>query len=102
MKIAVIHQAQTDQWKGSSHPDAPRCTADSMAAEDLTPCTDSIAGRPESQITIKTEVRPTGKKLSVAAKLCDIFQCFLDVHRGSARNIRGASNRAEGHHLTND
>jgi hypothetical protein len=40
------------QWKGSSHPNAPSETADSMAAEDLTPGADSIALRPESQTSI--------------------------------------------------
>lgn len=59
IKIGVgFIKALADQWKGSSHPNAPGETADSMAAEDLAPGADSIAVRPESQISIKTEGSP--------------------------------------------
>ena len=72
------------QWKGSSHPNAPIETVDIMAEEP--PGADSIAARPESQISIKTGA----SKLSVAAKLCDTFSMIfgypLRTSRGHSRS----------------
>jgi len=64
IKIGVeFIKALSGQWKGSSHPNAPSETADSMAAEDLTPGADSIAVRPETQTSIKTEGSPNQQEI---------------------------------------
>ena len=68
-----------------------------MAAEDLTRDADNITVCPENQISIKTEGLPNQQKLSVSAKLCGSFSMVLGRHRRSARNIGGASYRAEGY-----
>jgi hypothetical protein len=85
--------ALTHQWKGSSHPNLPSETTNSMAAEDLAPGVDGVAVRPESQISgtrinhpqrrspssdaSSPKFPPTSKKSSVAAKSCDIFSMIF-------------------------
>ena len=78
IKIGVeFITALAHQWKGSSHPNPPSETTDSMAAEELAPGVDSVAVRPESQISIKPEASPNQEKSSVAAKLCDSFSIIF-------------------------
>jgi hypothetical protein len=91
IKIGVgFIKALADQWKGSSHPNAPVETMDTMAEE--APGADSIAAvQPESQLSIKTGASPNRQeKLSVAAKLCDsfsmIFGCPPRTSRGHSRS----------------
>jgi len=55
--------ALTHQWKGSSHPNLPSETTNSMAAEDLAPGVDSVAVRPESQTSIKPEASPNKQEI---------------------------------------
>ena len=62
IKIAVeFIKALAGQWKGSSHPNAPVETVDLMAEE--APGADSIAVRPESQISIKTGASPNQQEI---------------------------------------
>ena len=78
------------QWKGSSHPNLPSETTNSVAVEDLALGVDSVAVRPESQISIKPEASPN-KKSSVAVKLCDIFSmifgCPPTTNRRHSRSV---------------
>jgi hypothetical protein len=55
--------ALAHQWKGSSHPNLPTETTNSMAADDLAPGVDSVAVRPESQISIKPEASPNKQEI---------------------------------------
>src|SRR6266404_2771165 len=92
IKIGVeFITALAHQWKGSSYPNPPSETTDSMAAEELAPGVDSVAVRPESQIGIKPEASPTSKKSSVAAKLCDSFSMIFG---GPPTTSRGHSRSA--------
>ena len=75
------------QWKGSSDPNAPSETVDTMAEEE--PVADSVVVRPEShQIDITSEASPN--KQDVAAKLCDSFSMIfgypLRTSRGHSRS----------------
>jgi hypothetical protein len=75
IKIGVeFLKSLSGQWKGSSHPDAPSETADSMAAEDLTPGADSIAVRPETQTSIKTEGSPNQQEIERPQNCARVFQ----------------------------
>ena len=55
--------ALTHQWKGSSHPNLPSETTNSMAADDLVAGVDSVAVRLESQISIKPEAPPNKQEI---------------------------------------
>src|SRR5262245_56400143 len=62
IKIGVeFIKALANQWKGGSHPNAPVETMDTTAEE--APGADSIAVRPESQISIKTEASPNQQEI---------------------------------------
>src|SRR5215813_4961885 len=91
IKIGVeFIKAVAGQGKGSSHPNAPVETMDTMAEE--APGADSIAVRPEGQISIRLALRPTSKKLRVAAKLCDSFSMIFGCPpRTSRGHLRSAS-----------
>jgi hypothetical protein len=90
--------ALTHQWKGSSHPNLPSETTNSMAAEDLAPGLDSVAVRPESQISIKLEASPRSKKSSAAVKLCDIFSMIFWMSTDDKpKTFAERLNRAEDH-----
>jgi hypothetical protein len=89
IKIGVeFIKALPGQWKGGSHPNAPSEAIDTMTEE--APGVDSIAVRPDSQISITSEASSTSKKSSVAAKLYDsfsmIFGCPLTTSRGHSRS----------------
>ncbi len=87
------------QWKGSSHPNAPSETADSMAAEDLTPGADSIALRPEShQIGITSEASPNKQEIERRREIVrHFFNDFWGSTDDKPRTFAERLNRAEDH-----
>ncbi len=100
IKIGVeFAKSLSSQWKGSSHPNAPSETADSMAAEDLTPGADSIAVRPETPTSIKTEDSPNQQEFE---RLREIVREFFNDFWRSTDDKPGTFaerlNRAEGPH----
>ena len=99
IKIGVgFIKALADQWKGSSHPNLPSETANSMAAEELAPGVDSVAVRPESQISIKPEASPDKEEIE---RRREIVRHFFNDFWVSAEDKPGTFaerlNRAEGH-----
>ena len=70
-----VYQGAGRSAEGQFSSNAPVETVDIMAEE--APGADSIAVRPESQIRLRPELRSISKKLSVAAKLCDIFSMIF-------------------------
>src|SRR5262249_43115674 len=97
-KIAVeFIRALVGQWKGSSHPNTPVETMDTMAEE--APGADSIAVRPEShQIGITSEASPNKQEIE---RRREIVRKFLNDFWISAEDKPGTFaerlNRAEGH-----
>ena len=96
-KIAVeFIKALAGQWKGSSHPNAPVDTVDIMAEE--APGADSIAVRPESQISIKTGASPNQQEIE---RRREIVRHFFNDFWISAEDKPGTFaerlTRAEGH-----
>ncbi len=90
--------ALTHQWKGSSHPNLPSETTNSMAAEDLAPGVDSVAVRPESQISIKPEASPNQQEIERRREI--VRQFFNDFWRSTddkPGTFAERLNRAEGH-----
>ena len=92
--------ALAHQWKGSSHPNLPSETTNTMAAEDLAlgVDVDSVAVRPESQITIKPEASPN--KQEIARRREVVRQFFNDFWMSSddkPGTFAERLNRAEGH-----
>src|SRR5262249_33173646 len=90
--------ALAHQWKGSSHPNLPSETTNTMAAEDLALGVDSVAVRPESQITIKPEASPN--KQEIARRREVVRQFFNDFWMSSddkPGTFAERLNRAEGH-----
>src|SRR6266446_5886070 len=90
--------ALTHQWKGSSHPNLPSETTNSMAAEDLAPGVDSVAVRPESQISIKPEA--SRRKQEIERRREIVRQFFNDFWRSTddkPGTFAERLNRAEGH-----
>jgi hypothetical protein len=89
-------KALADQWKGSSHPNTPVETMDTMAEE--APGADSIAVRPESQISIKTGALPNQQEIE---RRREIVRQFFNDFWASAEDKPGTFaerlNRAEGH-----
>jgi|SRR6516164_6555909 len=88
-KIAVeFIKALAGQWKGSSHPNAPVETVDLMAEE--APGADSIAVRPESQISIKTGASPNQQEIErrreIVRQFSMIFGCPPRTSRGLSRS----------------
>src|SRR5215510_6345616 len=62
IKIGVeFIKAMPGQWKGSSHPNDPVKLRNTMAEE--TPRADSIAARPESQISTTAEASPNQQEI---------------------------------------
>src|SRR5215467_527211 len=97
IKIGVeFIKAVAGQGKGSSHPNAPVETMDTMAEE--APGADSIAVRPESQISIKTGASPNQQEI---ARRREIVRQFFNDFWVSAEDKPGTFaerlNRAEGH-----
>jgi hypothetical protein len=98
IKIGVgFIKALADQWKGSSHPNAPVETMDTMAEE--APGADSIAAvQPESQLSIKTGASPNRQEIE---RRREIVRQFFNDFWVSAEDKPGTFaerlNRAEGH-----
>jgi hypothetical protein len=99
IKIGVeFITALAHQWKGSSHPNPPSETTDSMAAEELAPGVDSVAVRPESQISIKPEASPNQQEIERRREI--VRQFFNDFWRSTddkPGTFAERLNRAEGH-----
>jgi hypothetical protein len=90
--------ALTHQWKGSSHPNLPSETTNSMAAEDLTPGVDSVAVRPESQTSIKPEASPNKQEIERRREIVrHFFNDFWGSTDDKPRTFAERLNRAEDH-----
>src|SRR2546429_7520738 len=82
IKIGVeFITALAHQWKGSSHPNPPSETTDSMAAEELAPGGDSVAVRPERQISITPEASPNQQEIDRRREI--VRQFFNDFWRST-------------------
>ena len=85
------------QWKGSSDPNAPSETVDTMAEEE--PVADSVAARPEShQIGITSEASPN--KQEIERRRETVRQFFNDFWMSTddkPRTFAERLNRAEDH-----
>ena len=98
MKIIVeFIKELAGQWKGSSDPNAPSETVDTMAEEE--PVADSVAVRPEShQIGITSEASPNQQEIE---RRREIVRQFFNDFWSSAEDKPGTFaerlNRAEGH-----
>jgi hypothetical protein len=99
IKIGVeFIKSLSSQWKGSSHPNAPSETADSMAAEDLTPGADSIAVRPQTQTSIKAEGSPNQQEIERRREIVrEFFNDFWRSTDDKPGTFAERLNRAEGH-----
>jgi hypothetical protein len=89
-------KALADQWKGSSDPNPPNETMDTVAEE--APRADSIAVRPETKISIKTEGSPNQQEIERRREIVRRF--FNDFWRSTddkPGTFAGRLNRAEGH-----
>src|SRR5262245_10809524 len=83
--------ALAHQWKGSSHPNLPSETTNSMAAEELAPGVCSGAVPPGNQISNQPETSPDKEKIERRRQIVPhFFNDFLDVHRRQTEDIRGA------------
>ena len=96
-KIGVeFIKALAGQWKGSSHPNDPVKLRNTMAEE--TPRADSIAARPESQISTTAEASPNQQEIE---RRREIVRHFFNDFWISAEDKPGTFaerlNRAEGH-----
>jgi len=85
------------QWKGSSAPNAPSETVDTMAEEE--PVADSVVVRPEShQIDITSEASPNKQEIE---RRREVVRQFFNDFWVSAEDKPGTFaerlNRAEGH-----
>ena len=98
IKIGVeFITALAHQWKGSSHPNPPSETTDSMAAEELAPGVDSVAVRPESQISIKPEAFPNQQEIERRREIVrQFFNDFWMSTDDKPRTFAERLNRAEG------
>jgi hypothetical protein len=90
--------ALTRQWKGSSHPNLPSETTNSMATEDLAPGVDGVAVRPESQISIKPEASPNKQEIERRREIVrHFFNDFWMSTDDKPRTFAERLNRAEDH-----
>jgi hypothetical protein len=95
IKIGFI-KALADQWKSSFHPNAPSEPMDTVAEE--APGADSIAVRPESQISITTEASLNRQEIERRREIVRRF--FNDFWRSTddkPATFAERLNRAEGH-----
>jgi len=85
------------QWKGSSDPNAPSETVDTMAEEE--PVADSVAVRPEShQIGITSEVSPNKQEIERRREIVrQFFNDFWMSTDDKPRTFAERLNRAEDH-----
>jgi hypothetical protein len=83
--------ALAHQWKGSSHPNLPSETTNSVAVEDLALGVDSVAVRPESQISIKPEASPNKQEIEhrreIVRYFSRIFGCPPTTSRRHSRSV---------------
>jgi hypothetical protein len=90
--------ALAHQWKGSSHPNLPSETTNSMAAEHLAPGVDSVAVWPESQISIKPEASPNKQEIERRREIVrHFFNDFWMSADDKPRTFAERLNRAENH-----
>jgi len=88
-KIGVeFIKALAGQWKGSSHPNDPVKLRNTMAEE--TPRADSIAARPESQISTTAEPSPNQQEIE---RRREIVRQFFNDFWVSAEDKPGKSSR---------
>ena len=97
IKIGVeFIKALPGQWKGSSDPNAPVATMDTMAEE--VPGADGIAAGDESQIGVTAEASPNQQEIE---RRREIVRQFFNDFWVSAEDKPGTFaerlNRAEGH-----
>jgi hypothetical protein len=97
IKIGVeFIKALAGRWKGSSHPNAPVETMDTMAEE--APGAESIAVRPESQISITSEASPNQQEIERRREIVrQFFNDFWVSADDKPRTFAERLNRAEGH-----
>jgi hypothetical protein len=91
--------ALAHQWKGSSDPNLPSETTNSMAAENLAPGVDSVAVRPEShQVGITSEASPNKQEIERRREIVrHFFNDFWMSTDDKPRTFAERLNRAEGH-----
>jgi hypothetical protein len=90
--------ALAHEWKGSSHPKSPSETTNSMAAEDFAPGVDSVAVRPESQISIEPEASPNKQEIERRREIVrHFFNDFWMSTDDKPRTFAERLNRAEDH-----
>jgi|SRR6516165_8117133 len=98
IKIGVeFIKALAGQGKGSSHPNAPSETVDTMAEEE--PVADSVAVRPEShQISITSEASPNKQEIERRREIVrQFFNDFWMSTDDKPRTFAERLNRAEDH-----
>ena len=97
IKIGVeFIKALPGQWKGSSDPNAPSEIVNTMAEE--APGADSIAVRPESQISIKTGASPNQQEIERRREMVrQFFNDFWVSAEDKPGRFAERLNRAEGH-----
>src|SRR5499427_8811997 len=85
------------QWKGSSAPNAPSETVDTMAEEE--PVADSVVVRPESyQIDITSEASPNKQEIARRREIVrQFFNDFWVSAEDKPRTFAERLDRAEGH-----
>jgi len=85
------------QWKGSSDPNAPSETVDTMAEEEHV--ADSVAVRPEShQIGIRSEASPNKQEIERRREIVrQFFNDFWMSTDDKPRTFAERLSRAEGH-----
>ena len=93
----LVSSKLVGQWKGSSHPNTPVETMDTMAEE--APGADSIAVRPESQISIKREF--TKRHFQARYKVHELIGARLKIEKqkqqsASAQQLTADARRCEG------
>ena len=90
-------KALPGQWKGSSDPNAPSETVDTMAEEE--PVADSVAVRPESdQIGITSEASPNKQEIERRREIVRrFFNDFWMSTDDKPRTFAERLNRAEDH-----
>jgi hypothetical protein len=97
IKIGVeFIKALPGQWKGSSDPNAPVETMDTMAEE--VPGADGIAAGDESQIGVTAEASPNQQEIERRREIVrQFFNDFWVSAEDKPRTFAERLNRAEGH-----
>ena len=93
IKIGVeVIKALPAQWKGASHPNAPSGAIDTM------PGVDSVAVRPDSQISITSEASLNKQEIERRREIVrQFFNDFWMSTDDKPRTFAERLNRAEGH-----